>query len=158
MVKPLSRQLYGDFISESSQKSQMEYGNIYFILLQVWGWTELIVISYFKNFDEIGFYKFISNNSSRKRAVKISRNDNEFEISSTYIPVVVHMDSSTRSKAACAINWLRCLWSSLWRIKGLIVTLIIVKLYLYIIFLIIYTWTMSCSTDTNAYSVSTCTL
>ena len=49
---------------------------------------------------------------------------NEFEISSTYIPVVVHMDSSTRSKAACAMNWLRCLWSSLWRIKGLIFIII----------------------------------
>ena len=33
----------------------------------------------------------------------------------TYMPVVVHMVSSTRSRAACAINWLRCLWSSLWR-------------------------------------------
>ena len=38
----------------------------------------------------------------------------------TYMPVVVHMVSSTRSKAACAMNWLRCLWSSLWRffLKG----------------------------------------
>ena len=32
----------------------------------------------------------------------------------TYMPVVVHMVSSTRSRAACAINWFRCLWSSLW--------------------------------------------
>ena len=51
----------------------------------------------------------LNNNSSRKPEVTISSNDNEFEISSTYIPVVVHMDSSTRSKAACAMNWLRCL-------------------------------------------------
>ena len=35
-----------------------------------------------------------------------------------YILLLFHMCSSTKSRAACAMNWLRCLWSSFWNLKN----------------------------------------
>jgi hypothetical protein len=35
-----------------------------------------------------------------------------------YILLLFHMCSSTKSRAACAMNWLRCLWSSFWNMKN----------------------------------------